>query len=84
MPFWKLPWFVYNILICLTCDNGDLEIPGYNLEMIDYPSNSKEGGICIYYKNSLLLKALRYLLLTRMYKLWKKNLRKTVSFYFFI
>ena len=31
----------------------NLEIPGYNLVTEDHPSNSKRGGICVYYKSSL-------------------------------
>ena len=34
-------------------DDGNLEIPGYNLVREDHPSNSKRGGVCVYYKNSL-------------------------------
>ena len=35
--------------------SGDksLEIAGYNLVREDYPSNSKRGGVCAYYKTSL-------------------------------
>ena len=34
-------------------DDKNLEMPGYNLVREDYPSNSKRGGICVYYKSSL-------------------------------
>ena len=34
-------------------DDENLEIPGYNLVREDHPSNSKRGGVCVYYKNSL-------------------------------
>ena len=34
-------------------DNKNLEKPGYNLVREDYPSNSKFGGHCVYYKSSL-------------------------------
>ena len=30
-----------------------MEIPGYNLVREDHPSNSKRGGVCVYYKSSL-------------------------------
>ena len=30
-----------------------MEIAGYNLVREDHPSNSKRGGICVYYKSSL-------------------------------
>ena len=36
----------------------DLEIPGYDLIRADHPSNSKRGGVCVYYGNSLPLKIL--------------------------
>ena len=36
-------------------DDDNLEISGYNLIHLDHPSNSKRGGVCIYYKNVLLL-----------------------------
>ena len=31
----------------------NLEIPGYNLVREDQPSNSKHGGVCVYYRSSL-------------------------------
>ena len=34
-------------------DDKNLEIPGYNLVREDQPSNSKRGGVCVYYKSSL-------------------------------
>ena len=34
-------------------DDEKLEIPGYNLIREDHPSNSKRGGVCVYYKRSL-------------------------------
>ena len=39
-------------------DNDNLEIPGYNLVRSDHPSNNKRGGVCIYYKASLPLRAI--------------------------
>ena len=39
-------------------DDGNLEIPGYDLFRADHPSNTKQGGVCIYYRNSLPLKIL--------------------------
>ena len=39
-------------------DDDNLEIPGYDLFRADHPSNTKRGGVCIYYRNSLLLKIL--------------------------
>ena len=49
-------------IICLTetfldssIDNDDdrISIPGYNLLRADHPSNTKRGGVCIYYKDHL-------------------------------
>ena len=36
-----------------TTPNNLLEIDGYNLIRADHPNNTKRGGICIYYKDSL-------------------------------
>ena len=37
-------------------DDSNLEISGYTLVRLNYPSNNKRGGVCIYYKSFLLLK----------------------------
>ena len=34
-------------------DDKDLMLDGYNLIRSDHPSNTKKGGVCIYYKESL-------------------------------
>ena len=39
-------------------DDKNLEIPGYGLIWADHPSNSKRGGVCVYYRNSLPLRIL--------------------------
>ena len=39
-------------------DDNILEIPGYDLIRADRSSNSKRGGVCVYYGNSLPLKTL--------------------------
>ena len=59
---------VYNSdVICLSetyldssilSDDKNLEIPGCDLIRADHPSNSKRGGACVYYRNSLPLKIL--------------------------
>ena len=36
-----------------TTPNSLLEIDGYNLIRADHPNNTKRGGVCIYYKESL-------------------------------
>ena len=41
-----------------TSDDDNLAISGYNLICSDHPSNSKRGGVCIYYKNFLPLRVL--------------------------
>ena len=42
----------------ISSDNNDLNISGYNLIRADHPSNSKRGGVCIYYKESLAVQTL--------------------------
>ena len=37
-------------------DDDNLEIPGYNIIRKDHPSNTKRGGVCVYYKNTLPFK----------------------------
>ena len=37
-------------------DDENLEITGYNLLRADHASNSKRGGVCVYYKSSLALR----------------------------
>ena len=39
-------------------DNDNLELPGYNLARADNLTNTKRGGVCIYYHNSLPLKVI--------------------------
>ena len=39
-------------------DDENLQIPGYSIDRVDYPSNTKRGGVCVYSKNSLPLKLL--------------------------
>ena len=50
-------------MVCLTyldssfpSNDEKFVIQGYNLARCDHPSNSKRGGVCIYYKDSLPLK----------------------------
>ena len=37
-------------------NDGNLEVPGYTLVRADNPNNTKRGGVCFYYLNSLPLK----------------------------
>ena len=39
-------------------DDDNLELPGYNLVRADNPTNTKRGGVCIYYHHSLPLKVI--------------------------
>ena len=39
-------------------DDNDIAIPGYSLLRSDHPSNSRRGGVCLYYRQSLPLKVL--------------------------
>ena len=41
-------------------NDDNLEISGYRLGRSDCPSNTKRGGICLYYKNNLPLKSYKY------------------------
>ena len=42
----------------ISSDNENLELPGYNLVRSDNPTNTKRGGVCIYYHNFLPLKVI--------------------------
>ena len=42
----------------ISSSDDNLEIPGYTLVCADNPNNTKKGGVCIYYLNSLPLKVL--------------------------
>ena len=42
----------------ISSDNNNLNVSGYNLIRADHPSNSKRGGVCIYYKQSLAVQTL--------------------------
>ena len=39
-------------------DDDNLKMAGYNLIWADHPSNTKRGGVCIYYKHSLAFRLL--------------------------
>ena len=39
-------------------DNENLDIPGYRLVRTYHPSNDERGGICVYFKYSLLIQIL--------------------------
>ena len=37
-------------------DDDNLEMPGYNIIRKDHQSNTKRGGVCVYYKHKLPFK----------------------------
>ena len=39
-------------------DDDNLEIPDYNIIRKGHPSNTKRGGVCVYYKNTLSFKVI--------------------------
>ena len=41
-------------------DDEHLEIVGYDIARADHPTNTKRGGVCIYYKKCLPLKGSQY------------------------
>ena len=42
----------------ISTDDKNLEIPGYYLLRVDYPSNNKRGRVCIFYRTNLPLRIL--------------------------
>ena len=42
----------------ISCDDNNLQLPGFDLIRADHPSNTKRGAVCIYYRNCLPLKLL--------------------------
>ena len=40
-------------------DSNDLPLKGYNLHYIDNPDNVKKGGVCVYYKETLVVQFLQ-------------------------
>ena len=62
MPLRNLLRFKY-VIWC-----GQLELPGYNLVRTDNPANTKRGGVCIYYHNSLPLNVIDIQFLTEYIK----------------
>ena len=55
---WMLRLWKTYLHSSISNDDDNLEIPGNDLFRADHPSNTKRGGVCIYYRNSLLLKIL--------------------------
>ena len=44
-------------------DDDNLETTGYDIARADHPSNTKRGGVCIYYKECLPLRVLNIVFL---------------------
>ena len=61
-------------------DDDNFYLPGYNLVRADHPSNTKKGGVCIYFKNSLPLKVLDIQLLQECINFEGKIPDKTCNF----
>ena len=40
-------------------DDRDISINGYKLIRADHPSNSKRGGVCIFYRESLAVQSIK-------------------------
>ena len=68
----------------ITSDDGNLEILGYKLIRSDHPSNSKRGGVCIYYKSVLPLRILDIYYLQESIYFELKIGDKLLQFYFFV
>ena len=61
-------------------DDDNFNLPGYNVVRADHPSNTKKGGVCIYFKNSLPLKVLDIQLLQECINFEIKIADKTCNF----
>ena len=47
---------IRTFLISLNQNDSDrIKIDGYNLITLDHPSDSKKGGVCVYYKKYISL-----------------------------
>ena len=57
-----------------------MEILGYNLIRSDHPSNSKRGGVCIYYKSALPLRVLNVYYLQKSISFELKIIDKLCNF----
>ena len=40
----------------ISCDENNLQLPGFDLIRADRPSDTNRGGVCIYYRNFLPVK----------------------------
>ena len=61
-------------------DDDNFNLPSYNIVRADHPSNTKKGGVCIYFKNSLPLKVLDIQLLQECINFEIKIADKTCNF----
>ena len=64
----------------ISSGNDNLELPAYNLVRADNPTNTKRGGVCIYYHNSLPLKVIYIQILNECISFEIRISRKLCSF----
>ena len=60
-------------------DDDNLEIPGYSIIRKDHPFNTKRGGVCVYYKNTLPFKIINIKYLQECIKNREKMLQIDLS-----
>ena len=61
-------------------DDDNLEIEGYDIARADDPTNTKRGGVCIYYKKCLRLRVLNIIFLNECIKFELRIGDKTCNF----
>ena len=61
-------------------DDDNFNLPGHNVVRAGHPSNTKKGGVCIYFKNSLPIKVLDTHLLQECINFEIKIADKTCNF----
>ena len=64
----------------ISCDDNNLQLPGFDLIRIDHASNTKRGGACIYYGNCLPLKLINICYLNKCITFVTKLGDKTCNF----
>ena len=47
--------YIRNVFEFIESNDGRISIDGYNLVRLDHHSDSKRGGVCIYYKEHISL-----------------------------
>ena len=69
-----------HLNIEILSSDSNLQIPVYNFARMDHPSNTKRGGVCLYYKCSLPLKVIKVSYLQECINFEVKIGDKTCSF----